>query len=314
MDYIFYQVAAINGFDAVGHYLRAGLIVNPCSTVRDRRVAGCCGELPRTSGIGLRGAASAARAATPVLRRGRRARCRARARRRGRRRRSTRPRRRRDGRAADGQDGGRQAAPPAPRADSRPPTPRRPRQPRRAPRRPTPTPPTRATGALLDYLFGGGPAVRGARRGLDRRQPGADRRRDDARRSRRRLPVLQRQPGPAVRARPTSSTPRSRTRRNLVVGNDVRIGGTRVGAVDAITPKTPRGRHGRSPCSTLKLDKDVEPLPVGLDACSSARARRSASSTSRSPAGTSQRRASQDGDTIPLAPGDARRRSSSTSS
>ena len=32
MDYIFYQVAAINGFDAVGHYLRAGLIVNQCAT------------------------------------------------------------------------------------------------------------------------------------------------------------------------------------------------------------------------------------------------------------------------------------------
>ena len=31
MDYIFYQVAAINGFDALGHYLRAGLIVNTCS-------------------------------------------------------------------------------------------------------------------------------------------------------------------------------------------------------------------------------------------------------------------------------------------
>src|SRR3954470_14197811 len=32
MDYLFYQVAAINGFDTFGHYLRALLIVNPCST------------------------------------------------------------------------------------------------------------------------------------------------------------------------------------------------------------------------------------------------------------------------------------------
>jgi ABC-type transporter Mla subunit MlaD len=32
MDYIFFQVAAINGFDSVGHYLRAGLIVNTCTT------------------------------------------------------------------------------------------------------------------------------------------------------------------------------------------------------------------------------------------------------------------------------------------
>ncbi|UTI65749.1 MlaD family protein [Paraconexibacter antarcticus] len=31
MDYIFYQVAAINGFDAAGHYLRAQLLVNTCS-------------------------------------------------------------------------------------------------------------------------------------------------------------------------------------------------------------------------------------------------------------------------------------------
>ncbi|MEO6496865.1 MAG: MlaD family protein [Solirubrobacteraceae bacterium] len=32
MDYLFYQVAAINGFDQFGHYLRASLIVNLCST------------------------------------------------------------------------------------------------------------------------------------------------------------------------------------------------------------------------------------------------------------------------------------------
>ena len=32
IDYVFYQVAAINGFDSFGHYLRAGLIVNTCST------------------------------------------------------------------------------------------------------------------------------------------------------------------------------------------------------------------------------------------------------------------------------------------
>ena len=34
MDYIFYQAAAINGFDAVGHYLRAGADRQP---VRDLR-------------------------------------------------------------------------------------------------------------------------------------------------------------------------------------------------------------------------------------------------------------------------------------
>ena len=31
LDYIFYQVAAINGFDSFGHYLRARLILNTCS-------------------------------------------------------------------------------------------------------------------------------------------------------------------------------------------------------------------------------------------------------------------------------------------
>jgi ABC-type transporter Mla subunit MlaD len=32
MDYIFYQVAAINGYDSIGHYLRAGLLLNQCSS------------------------------------------------------------------------------------------------------------------------------------------------------------------------------------------------------------------------------------------------------------------------------------------
>ena len=41
MDYIFYQVAAINGFDEFGHYLRAGLIVNTCSTTTIRPIPGC---------------------------------------------------------------------------------------------------------------------------------------------------------------------------------------------------------------------------------------------------------------------------------
>ena len=32
MDYLFFQMIAVNGFDGLGHYLRAGLIVNLCST------------------------------------------------------------------------------------------------------------------------------------------------------------------------------------------------------------------------------------------------------------------------------------------
>jgi virulence factor Mce-like protein len=47
---------------------------------------------------------------------------------------------------------------------------------------------------------------------------------------------------------------------NLVVGNEVRIGGTRVGAVSAITPKTLR--NGRViAVIDMKLQKAVQPLP-----------------------------------------------------
>jgi phospholipid/cholesterol/gamma-HCH transport system substrate-binding protein len=41
MDYIFYQVAAVNGFDQYGHYLRAGLIVNLCSSYATQPAGGC---------------------------------------------------------------------------------------------------------------------------------------------------------------------------------------------------------------------------------------------------------------------------------
>ena len=46
MDYIFYQAAAVNGFDAVGHYLRAGLLVNQCATYAQTPVAGCSAKFP----------------------------------------------------------------------------------------------------------------------------------------------------------------------------------------------------------------------------------------------------------------------------
>jgi phospholipid/cholesterol/gamma-HCH transport system substrate-binding protein len=47
MDYIFYQVAAINGFDSLGHYLRAALIVNQCVTYAVLPVAGCSSNFPQ---------------------------------------------------------------------------------------------------------------------------------------------------------------------------------------------------------------------------------------------------------------------------
>ena len=50
---------------------------------------------------------------------------------------------------------------------------------------------------------------------------------------------------------------------NLVKGNDVRIGGTRVGVGDATSrPVTRQGRLGHRRSSTLKLETTVKPLPV----------------------------------------------------
>jgi len=40
-DYLFYQALATNGFDGIGHYLRAGLIVNLCSLYAVQPAAGC---------------------------------------------------------------------------------------------------------------------------------------------------------------------------------------------------------------------------------------------------------------------------------
>jgi ABC-type transporter Mla subunit MlaD len=56
MDYVFYQVAAINGFDSFGHYLRAGLIVNQCSSYAITPTGGCSANFAGAT------AASAARA------------------------------------------------------------------------------------------------------------------------------------------------------------------------------------------------------------------------------------------------------------
>jgi ABC-type transporter Mla subunit MlaD len=46
LDYLFYQVAAVNGYDAFGHYLRAGLIVNTCSTYATNPAPGCTAKWP----------------------------------------------------------------------------------------------------------------------------------------------------------------------------------------------------------------------------------------------------------------------------
>jgi phospholipid/cholesterol/gamma-HCH transport system substrate-binding protein len=49
MDYIFYQVAAINGFDSFGHYLRAGLIVNQCANYATEPTFGCSANFRQAS-------------------------------------------------------------------------------------------------------------------------------------------------------------------------------------------------------------------------------------------------------------------------
>ena len=49
MDYIFFQAAAVNGFDSFGHYLRAGLIVNQCAAYSVRPVPGCSANFRQVS-------------------------------------------------------------------------------------------------------------------------------------------------------------------------------------------------------------------------------------------------------------------------
>ena len=48
MDYIFFQMTAVNGFDSIGHYLRAGLIVNLCSTYATQPSPGCSANFSET--------------------------------------------------------------------------------------------------------------------------------------------------------------------------------------------------------------------------------------------------------------------------
>jgi phospholipid/cholesterol/gamma-HCH transport system substrate-binding protein len=59
MDYLFYQVAAINGFDAYGHYLRAGLILNACSQYAIASSPDCLATFENNSASGSARVASA---------------------------------------------------------------------------------------------------------------------------------------------------------------------------------------------------------------------------------------------------------------
>ena len=60
MDYLFFQVAAINGFDGISHYLRAGLIVNTCSVYAIEPAPGCSANFTR------QGAQASAAAGQPL--------------------------------------------------------------------------------------------------------------------------------------------------------------------------------------------------------------------------------------------------------
>jgi virulence factor Mce-like protein len=62
LDYIFFQMAAINGFDSVGHYLRAELLLNACSTYAVKPASGCAATFQEASNAGSARAATAASA------------------------------------------------------------------------------------------------------------------------------------------------------------------------------------------------------------------------------------------------------------
>ena len=63
MDYVFFQMTAINGFDSLGHYLRAGLIVNNCATYVTDPTSGCAATYTSRRSIH----SSAAGASDPTL-------------------------------------------------------------------------------------------------------------------------------------------------------------------------------------------------------------------------------------------------------
>ena len=59
-DFLFYQVAAINGFDSFGHYLRAGLIVNTCTSYSVEPQPGCSAKWRAPEGADDRAVAARA--------------------------------------------------------------------------------------------------------------------------------------------------------------------------------------------------------------------------------------------------------------
>jgi hypothetical protein len=61
MDYLFFQMTAVNGYDSLGHYLRAALIANSCSIYSSRPLTGCTANFQSASGSAAPALASTAR-------------------------------------------------------------------------------------------------------------------------------------------------------------------------------------------------------------------------------------------------------------
>jgi virulence factor Mce-like protein len=62
MDYLFFQMTAVNGFDGVSHYLRAGLLTNLCSAYATNPIGGCNANFTPGRSISSAGAAGSGQA------------------------------------------------------------------------------------------------------------------------------------------------------------------------------------------------------------------------------------------------------------
>jgi virulence factor Mce-like protein len=69
MDYIFFSMQAINGFDGIGHYLRAGLILNACSTYVHTAIPGCSSNFGKASSSSASAGPASDYTSDPVLQR-----------------------------------------------------------------------------------------------------------------------------------------------------------------------------------------------------------------------------------------------------
>jgi len=61
MDYLFFQMTAVNGYDSLGHYLRAALIANSCSVYATIPTPGCQATFSASSASAAPRLAKAAR-------------------------------------------------------------------------------------------------------------------------------------------------------------------------------------------------------------------------------------------------------------